>query len=110
MATRSFARQLRLGIGVLAAVPLAVATIAAALAWLIVRDVLEPTQALWIVAVVLTLAAVLALGGFAYGRRLARSASEPIERIQATLEALADGDLDASVHWRGGSTSSSAAT
>ncbi|MBX3614907.1 MAG: HAMP domain-containing protein [Burkholderiaceae bacterium] len=102
MATRSFARQLRLGIGVLAAVPLAVATIAAALAWLIVRDVLEPTQALWIVAVVLTLAAVLALGGFAYGRRLARSASEPIERIQATLEALADGDLDARVRWRGG--------
>ncbi|MCO5107175.1 MAG: methyl-accepting chemotaxis protein [Burkholderiaceae bacterium] len=101
MASRSFARQLRLGIGVLAAVPLVVAAVAAALAWLIGREALDPAQALGIVAVVLALAALLALGGFAYGRRLARSASEPIERIQATLEALADGDLDARVRWRG---------
>jgi methyl-accepting chemotaxis protein len=101
MAARSFARQLRLGIGVLASVPLAVAAIAAALAWLIGRDALDPAQAVRIVAVVLMLAALLALGGFLYGRRLARAASEPIERIQATLEALADGELDARVRWSG---------
>ncbi|RPH66104.1 MAG: methyl-accepting chemotaxis protein [Burkholderiales bacterium] len=101
MAPRSFARSLRLGVSVLAAVPLAVAAIAAVLAWLIGRDALDPAQAVRIVTVVLMLAALLALGGFAYGRRLARSASEPIERIQATLEALSDGDLDARVRWRG---------
>ncbi|HLS54714.1 MAG TPA: HAMP domain-containing protein, partial [Zeimonas sp.] len=101
MAARSFARQLRLGISVLAAIPLAVAAIAAALAWLIGRDVLDPAHAVRIVAVVLMLAALLALGGFVYGRRLARAASEPIERIQATLEALADGELDARVRWSG---------
>lgn len=101
MATGSFARKLRRGIGVLAAVPLAVAAIAATLAWLTAREVLAPAQAIGIVAVVMTLAALLALGGFAYGRRLARAASEPVERIQATLEALADGDLDARVRWRG---------
>jgi methyl-accepting chemotaxis protein len=101
MASRSFARQLQIGIGILAAVPLAVAAIAAALAWLIAREVLDPAQAVRIVAVVLTLAALLALGGFLYGRRLSRAASEPIMRIQATLEALSDGDLDARVRWRG---------
>ena len=101
MAHRSFARQLRLGVTVLAAVPLAVAAIAAVLAWLIGRDALDPAQAVRIVAVVLMLAALLALAGFAYGRRLARAASEPIERIQSTLEALADGDLDARVRWSG---------
>lgn len=101
MRSPSFARRLSLGIGVLAAVPLAVAAIAAALAWLIGREALDPVQAQRIVAVVLMLAALLALGGFVYGRRLARSASEPIERIQATLEALSDGDLDARVRWSG---------
>jgi methyl-accepting chemotaxis protein len=101
MSSRSFARQLQLGIGILAAVPLAVAAIAAVLAWLIGREVLDPAQAVRIVAVVLTLAALLALGGFLYGRRLSRAASEPIMRIQATLEALSDGDLDARVRWNG---------
>ena len=101
MASRSFARQLQLGIGILAAVPLVVAAVAAALAWLIAREALDPAQAVRIVAVVLTLTALLALGGFVYGRRLSRAASEPIMRIQATLEALSDGDLDARVRWEG---------
>ncbi len=57
MASRSFAQQLRRGITVLAAVPLAVATIAAVLAWLIAREVLAPGQAIGIVVVVMGLAA-----------------------------------------------------
>ncbi len=101
MAARSFARQLRLGIGVLAAVPLAVAALAALLAWLLTSGWIDGAQAVRAAAVTMTVAALLALGGFFYGRRLASAASEPIERIQATLEALAAGDLEARVRWRG---------
>ncbi len=101
MGSASFARRLRLGIAVLAAVPLALAVAVAVLAWLAGRDALDPARAPAWLALALGLAGLLALGGFLYGRRLARSASEPIERIQATLEALADGDLDARVRWQG---------
>ncbi|MBN9461665.1 MAG: HAMP domain-containing protein [Burkholderiales bacterium] len=101
MAAHSFARRLRLGIAVLAAVPLAVTVLAAGLAWLLGRSAFDPAQSERIVVGVLAAAALLALVGLVYGRRLARSASEPIERIQATLEALSDGDLDARVHWSG---------
>ncbi|MGD9943820.1 MAG: methyl-accepting chemotaxis protein [Burkholderiaceae bacterium] len=97
----TFARKLRLGITALAAVPLAVAIIAAVLAWLVGSGGLAAAQADRIVVVSLLLAAALALGGFFYGRRLARSVSEPIDRIQSTLEALSDGDLDARVRWQG---------
>ncbi len=101
MPSRSFARRLRFGIGILAAVPLVVAALAAGLAWLLGRNAFDPAQSERVMIGVLIAAAVLALAGFVSGRRLARSASEPIERIQSTLEALSDGDLDARVRWSG---------
>ncbi|MBN9426187.1 MAG: HAMP domain-containing protein [Burkholderiales bacterium] len=97
----TFARKLRLGITALAAVPLVVAIVAALMAWLVGSGGLGAAQAERIVVVSLLLAAALALAGFFYGRRLARSVSEPIDRIQTTLEALSDGDLDARVRWHG---------
>ncbi len=100
MAERSFARRLRTGIAVLAAVPLVVA-IAAAAAWLLARNAGGTGAFEAVGIVVLVGAAVLAVGGAAYGRRLADSVSGPVARIQSTLESLADGDLEARVNWEG---------
>lgn len=100
MADRSFARRLRSGIALLAAVPLAVA-VAAAGAWLLARNA-DGTGVFEAVGVVVLVgAALLAIAGIVYGRRLAKSVSDPIGRIQSTLEALSDGDLDARVRWEG---------
>lgn len=100
MAERSFARRLRTGISVLAAVPLVVA-VAAAAAWLLARNS-GGTGAFEVVGVVVLVgAALLAVGGAMYGRRLADSVSGPVARIQSTLESLSDGDLDARVNWEG---------
>src|SRR5690606_19983254 len=100
MAERSFARRLRTGISVLAAVPLVV-TVAAAAVWLLARNA-GGTGAFEVVGVVVLIgAALLAIGGAVYGRRLAASVSAPVARIQSTLESLSDGDLDARVRWEG---------
>ncbi len=99
MAERSFARRLQVGIAILASVPLVVA-IAAALVWVLARNRFDATPGGLLVAVAVV-AALLSLGGLLYGRRLARSVSEPVARIQSTLESLSDGDLDARVRWEG---------
>lgn len=100
MAERSFARRLRIGIAVLATVPLVVA-LAAALAWALARGRFDAASGEGMLVAVAVVAALLSLGGLLYGRRLARSVSEPVARIQSTLEALSDGDLDARVRWEG---------
>lgn len=100
VADRSFARRLRLGIVVLAALPLAVALVGA-LAWWLGRDASAAPDFAGVVLGVLLVAAALALAGYLYGRRLADSVTGPIARIQSTLEALSDGDLDARVRWEG---------
>ncbi len=100
MAERSFAGRLRTGIAVLAAAPFAVA-LAAAAAWVVARNA-GGTAAFEVAGVaVLIAAALLAVAGTIYARRLAASVSGPIARIQSTLEALSDGDLDARVRWEG---------
>ncbi len=100
MAERSFAERLRTGIALLAAAPLVVA-LAAGAAWLLARNA-GGTSAFETVGIaVLVGAALLAVGGTFYGRRLASSVSEPVARIQSTLEALSDGELDARVRWEG---------
>src|SRR5690606_15760880 len=99
VAARSFAGRLRTGIAVLAAAPLVVAVVAAA-AWLLARNASE-TAFETVGIALLVAAAVLAVAGAMYGRRLAASVSAPVARIQSTLESLSDGDLDARVRWEG---------
>ncbi len=100
MAERSFAQRLRTGIAVLAAAPLAVA-LAAGAAWLLARNAGGDSAFGAVGVALLAGAALLAVAGTLYGSRLAASVSEPIARIQSTLEALSDGDLDARVRWEG---------
>ncbi|MCD6680321.1 MAG: methyl-accepting chemotaxis protein [Burkholderiaceae bacterium] len=100
MAERSFALRLRTGIAVLAAAPFAVA-LAGGAAWLLARDAQAASKFGAVGVALLAGAALLAVAGTVYGRRLAQSVSEPIARIQSTLEALSDGDLDARVRWAG---------
>lgn len=105
MKETSFAHAWRSGFVLWSLLSLAGVLLVTALWWALVHTGLSPRGA----------ASGLALGGLAcavallsgsiglwYGRRLRRSIDAPLQRMHSTLEAIADGDLDARVRWHGG--------